>query len=144
MYPHNVVESIHRTYLRRDGTGKASVEPNKMMLGSCGGGAVRFGLFRGDTLWITEGVETGLSVSLITSQPTWATLSTSGMKTVVLPPLDRLPHLRIAADYDDAGIAAAEALAARELAIGRDVRIAFPPKPGQDFNDVLREAAHGG
>ena len=33
--------AIHRTFLARDGAGKAPVEPQKMMLGPCRGGAVR-------------------------------------------------------------------------------------------------------
>ena len=33
--------AIHRTYLARDGIGKAPVAPQKMMLGPCRGGAVR-------------------------------------------------------------------------------------------------------
>ena len=33
--------AIHRTFLARDGGGKAPVEPQKMMLGPCRGGAVR-------------------------------------------------------------------------------------------------------
>ena len=33
--------AIHRTFLARDGSGKAPVEPQKMMLGPCRGGAVR-------------------------------------------------------------------------------------------------------
>ena len=33
--------AIHRTFLARDGFGKAPVNPQKMMLGPCRGGAVR-------------------------------------------------------------------------------------------------------
>ena len=33
--------AIHRTFLARDGAGKAPVNPTKMMLGPCRGGAVR-------------------------------------------------------------------------------------------------------
>ena len=35
--------AIHRTFLARDGFGKAPVDPPKMMLGPCRGGAVRLG-----------------------------------------------------------------------------------------------------
>lgn len=142
VYPHHDINAVHRTYLLHDGSDKAPVEPAKMMLGACGGGAVRFGEFGGDTLWITEGIETGISVFLATGKPTWATLSTSGMKAVILPPPALVPNLHIAADHDEAGIEAAQALAAREIAIGRRVHIAMPPAPGQDFNDVLRETKH--
>ncbi len=33
--------AIHRTFLAHDGRGKAPVDPQKMMLGPCRGGAVR-------------------------------------------------------------------------------------------------------
>jgi hypothetical protein len=33
--------AIHRTYLARNGVGKEPVDPSKMMLGPCRGGAVR-------------------------------------------------------------------------------------------------------
>jgi Toprim domain len=141
-YPSAEIIAIHRTYLNFDGTAKAPVENAKMMLGASSGGQVRFGACDGDVLWVAEGIETALSIHLATGLPTWATLSTSGMKAVVLPPPSLVPRLCIAADHDDAGIQAAETLAARELAIGRDVRIAVPPVPGQDFNDILREASH--
>lgn len=143
-YPSAEIIAIHRTYLNFEGTAKAPVENAKMMLGASSGGAVRFGACEGDVLWVAEGIETALSLYLATGQPTWATLSTSGMKAVVLPPPDLVPNLRIAADHDAPGIDAAQALAAREMAIGRDVRIDVPPVPGQDFNDVLREAAYVG
>lgn len=35
--------AVHRTFLARDGRGKAPVEPSKMMLGPCRGGVVRLG-----------------------------------------------------------------------------------------------------
>lgn len=142
IFPSNDIEAIHRTYLAHDGAGKANVEPAKMMLGTVSGGAVRFGQMTGDTLWVAEGIETSLSIFLATGKPTWAALSASGMKAVELPPLEYVPNLFIAADHDAAGIDAAETLAARELALGRNVRIAVPPVPGQDFNDVLREGIY--
>jgi putative DNA primase/helicase len=52
--------AIHRTYLARGGGGKAPVDPQKMMLGPCRGGAVRLGL-PGDVLMVGEGIETCLA-----------------------------------------------------------------------------------
>jgi putative DNA primase/helicase len=51
---------IHRTFLACDGGGKAPVDPQKMMLGPCRGGAVRTGLL-GDVLMVGEGIETCLA-----------------------------------------------------------------------------------
>ena len=45
--------AVHRTFLGRDGAGKAPVEPQKMMLGPCRGGAVRLGP-PGDVLMVSE------------------------------------------------------------------------------------------
>lgn len=138
VYPSHDIVSIHRTYLSHDGKSKAPVESPKMMLGAASGGAVRFGSCEGDTLWVAEGIESALSIFLASGEPVWAALSTSGMKAVELPPVNLLPRLYIAADHDDTGIGAANTLAAREMAIGREVHVAIPPVPGQDFNDVLR------
>ena len=131
---------IHRTYLRPDGSGKADVTPAKMMLGPSSGGAVRFGP-DGRVIALAEGIETALSVSRASRLTVWATLSTSGLKGLILPPLPVAEVVIIAADHDDAGLAAAEVTAARLEAEGRAVSVIYPPKPGADFNDVLRGGA---
>lgn len=127
---------IHRTYLLPDGSGKAALEPPKAMLGPCRGGAVRFGP-DGETLAIAEGIETALSFAFATNLPTIATLSTAGMKAVGLPPAPLASSVIIAADYDDAGLAAAGALLARAQDQGRAARVVRPPERGMDFNDLL-------
>lgn len=128
---------IHRTYLRPDGSGKAEVSPAKMMLGPSSGGAVRFGP-DGRVIALAEGIETALSVSRASRLTVWATLSTSGLKGLILPPPPVAEVVIIAADHDEAGLAAAEVTAARLEAEGRAVSVIYPPKPGADFNDVLR------
>ena len=125
--------AIHRTFLARDGHGKAPVEPTKMMLGPCRGGAVRLGPI-GDRLMIAEGIETALSAMQATRQPAWAALSTSGLRTLELP--DHVRDVVVLADGDEPGEAAARDAALRWKREGRRVRIARPP-PGFDFNDVL-------
>src|SRR5215207_10129403 len=50
--------AVHRTFLNGEG-GKAPVEPSKMMLGPCRGGAVRLAP-PGDVLLVGEGIETCL------------------------------------------------------------------------------------
>jgi phage/plasmid primase-like uncharacterized protein len=131
--PDGKVHGIHRTYLLPGGRGKARIQKPKMMLGSCSGGAVRLAL-AGSELVLTEGIETGLSVLQATGKPTWATLSTSGLKAVVLPP--KVAAVIIAADGDEPGAKAAEEVAKRFLAEERTVKIAAAP-PGRDWNDVL-------
>jgi len=125
--------AIHRTFLARNGAGKAPVDPQKMMLGPCRGGAVRLAE-PGDVLMIGEGIETCLAAMQKTGHPAWAALSTSGLRTLDLPQAVR--DVIVLADGDDPGEAAARDCALRWKRDGRRVRIARPPK-GMDFNDML-------
>jgi hypothetical protein len=129
--------AIHRTFLARDGSGKAPVEPAKMMLGPCRGGAIRLG-GSGVPLLIAEGIETALSGTQTSGHPAWAALSTSGLRALDLPADVR--DIIILADGDDAGEAAALDCARRWKYEGRHVRIARPPQ-GLDFNDMLMGSA---
>jgi phage/plasmid primase-like uncharacterized protein len=135
--PNGEALGVHRTFLRPDGGGKADVSPAKMMLGPSSGGAVRFGP-DAQVIALAEGIETALSVSLASRLTVWATLSTSGLKGLILPKPPVAEVVIIAADHDDAGLAAAEVAAGRLEAEGRAVSIVHPLKPGADFNDVLR------
>ena len=76
--------AIHRTFLARDGSGKALIDPQKMMLGPCRGGAVRLGT-PGNVLMVGEGIETCLSAMQAKGHPAWAALSTSGLLALDLP-----------------------------------------------------------
>jgi hypothetical protein len=131
---------IHRTYLSVDGASKAPVNPQKMMLGRCSGGAVRLAEPT-DVLMIGEGIETCLAAMQATGLPAWAALSTSGLKSLGLP--DTVRDIILLADGDDAGEAAAQTCAKRWIKQGRKVRIARPPK-GLDFNDLLLNPSSGG
>jgi putative DNA primase/helicase len=125
--------AIHRTFLARDGSGKAPVDPQKMMLGPCGGGAVRLAP-AGGVLMVGEGIETCLAAMQARGYPAWAALSTSGLLALDLPPDVR--EVIVLADGDEAGKAAARGAALRWKREGRRARIAHPPQ-GLDFNDML-------
>ena len=125
--------AIHRTFLARDGGGKAPVDPQKMMLGPCRGGAVRLA-DPGDVLMVGEGIETCLAAMQATGHPAWAALSTSGLRALDLP--NDVRDVIVLADGDEAGEAAARDCALRWKREGRRVRIARPPQ-GMDFNDML-------
>jgi hypothetical protein len=121
--------AIHRTYLCPE------LDPRKMMLGPCRGGAVRLAE-PDDLLLVSEGIETGLSVMQATGLPVWAALSTSGLRSLDLPAC--VAEVIILADGDASGEAAAFAAANRWKTARRKVRIARPPR-GSDFNDVLKD-----
>jgi putative DNA primase/helicase len=129
--------AIHRTFLTRDGTGKAPVNPSRMMLGPCRGGAVRL-TAHGDILMVGEGIETCLAAMQATGYAAWAALSTSGLRTLDLP--DEVQDVIVLADGDEAGEAAARDCAGRWKREGRRSRIARPPW-GMDFNDMLKGRA---
>lgn len=126
--------AIHRTFLSADGLTKASVSPEKMMLGHCSGGVVRLGPMTVPLL-IGEGIETTLSAMQKTELGGWAALSTSGLKALRLPRECR--DIVILVDGDDPGRAASQHAAERWCAEGRRVRLANAPN-GMDFNDLLR------
>lgn len=139
-------QALHRTYLKPDGSGKADVSKAKKMLGRTGGGAVRLAPI-GDNgvLGLTEGIETALAVMTARPDlPVWAALSAPGLEQIKLP--TEAKRIVILADHDasGAGQRAAEALADRLLAEGRECAVAMPDKEGEDFNDLLRhEGADG-
>ncbi len=83
-----------------------------------------------------EGIESTAAAMLLFDLPGWATLGTSGLRSIQLPP--DVEDVVIAADRDAAGLRAAAALARRLEAEGRNVEIRRPHKG--DFNDVLRES----
>ncbi|SFJ75251.1 DUF7146 domain-containing protein [Celeribacter neptunius] len=132
--------AVHRTYLAttKGGSKKASVTPDKAMLGAVKGGAVRLTEAQGP-LVAAEGIETALSLAcglLRTPATIWAALSASGIRGLSLP---AKPHrLTIATDSDDngAGKAAGLALAERATSLGWTVSL-LPAPDGRDWNDIL-------
>ena len=91
--------SVHCTYLRSDGSGKADTEKPKAIFGPVAGGAVRFGTPHvGQWPAVAEGIETALSVAMACSMPAWAA---SGIKNLLLPP--EATHVVICADHDASG-----------------------------------------
>lgn len=129
------VIAVHRTWLLPDGSGKAPVNPKKMMLGPALGGGVQLSE-PAQTMVVAEGLETALTVLQETGLPVWAGLSTSGMVGLALPALPLGQQIIIACDNDPAGLKAANRAAENWTKQGRDVRLAIPPS-NQDFNDLI-------
>jgi len=132
--------AIHRTFLAADGSCKAAFRSPRLSLGPVGGAAIRLAEAREDVpLVIAEGIENAASAMLVMGWPGWAALSAGGIERLILPPLPLAATVFIAADNDPNGTGerAARIAAERWLAEGRKVRIALPPVPGTDWNDVL-------
>lgn len=131
---------VHRTYLDKATGAKLKGDNAKMMLGPCGGGAVRLSE-RAGPLVICEGIETGLSLlqSLSGRSPrVWAALSTSGIRGLILSA--EPGELIVAPDGDAPGREAAAALAERASALGWNVRV-MDPGDGLDWNDHAKAGA---
>jgi phage/plasmid primase-like uncharacterized protein len=134
--------AVQRTFLQSNGSGKADLATGaRRTYGVPRGAAARLSAFsEGAELILAEGLETALSIlQAVPSASVWACLGASGLRSVIVP--DGAP-ITIAADADDAGAQATEFLAQRLYRDGHRVRIATPPNPGADFNDLLREASH--
>lgn len=144
------LQAVHRTFLRRDGGGKADADPPRASLGPVAGGAVMLAApGEAGPLVIGEGIETAASAAEMIGGAAWAAISAGNLAALPLPPLPACAAVVIAADPDLPGQRAAYAAALRWRAEGRAVRIATPDGPDLDFNDLLRariaarEAGHG-
>lgn len=132
--------SLHLTYLTPEGTKAEVSSPKKIMspVLPLMGSAVQL-MVAGETLGVTEGIETALSAHERFSVPVWATLNTEGMAAFVWP--ESVKKLIIFADHDKnfAGHKAAYTLAFRAAGRGLNVDVKFPHLVGMDWNDVVRE-----
>jgi hypothetical protein len=129
---------IHRTFLRPDGSGKASIDKPKMMLGAAGVIRLVDNDHVGEGIGLAEGIETSLTcMQVIGWGPVWAACSRGGMATFPVLPGHALT---VFADGDAPGIKAARVCAQRWADTGADVLIHAAPD-GQDWNDVARSFA---
>jgi phage/plasmid primase-like uncharacterized protein len=129
--------AIHRTFLARDGSGKASIEPTKATFASFWGGAIRLSEgTNGEPLVIGEGIESSASAGRLLRAAAWSGIAAGNLaKGVRLPP--QIKDIIVAADADRHGLQAAQAAAARWRREGRHVKIAIPNETGCDFNNLL-------
>ena len=137
--PAGVVTGIQRTALTADAR-----KIDRRMLGRSG--VVRLWPL-GPTLAVGEGLETTLAAATrqlyrgAPLQPAWAALSADALgKLPVLPGVERLILL---IDHDDHGRAAGAQCTERWRRAGRSVVRLTPPRPGEDFNDlIMRGSQH--
>lgn len=139
--------TLHLTYLE-DGK-KADMSRSRIIMtpaAPMAGGSVRLLPMQEDgILGIAEGIETALSAGVLFDMPVWSCLN-AAMLEAFIPP-DGCKDLTIFADNDAnyTGQAAAYK-AAHRISMRRPeikVRVTFPPKNGEDFNDILRSRRNG-
>ncbi|MFZ1102118.1 MAG: toprim domain-containing protein, partial [Hyphomicrobiaceae bacterium] len=124
---------VLRTWLARDGSGKAPLTTPRRALGRLLGSGVRFGRAT-DVMAAGEGLETMLSLRVVLpAVPMVAALSSAHLAALVLPA--GLRRLYIARDNDRAGHRAAEALGIRANADGIEDIVLTPN--ADDFNTDL-------
>jgi hypothetical protein len=109
------VEAVHLTALKPDGSGKADVTPNKIMIASPAGNPIAVAAMS-DSMWglaITEGIEDALSIHAATGLGAWATGSASHMPKLATAIVRAEPEcVHVFADGDVAGQRHAHELAA--------------------------------
>jgi hypothetical protein len=131
------ITGVHRTWLARDGSGKAPISTPRRAMGRLLGNGVRFGTTQ-YVVAVGEGIETMLSVRCVLPRlPVIAALSASHLAALILP--QGLRRLYVARDSDHAGTSAAATLIARAERAGT-APIALSPR-SHDFNDDLRMIA---
>jgi putative DNA primase/helicase len=129
---------IHRTFIDHRSSALAALAVPRRSLGRLGSGAVRLG-GRAARLGLAEGIETALSATALFGVPCWAALGAERFHRVLLPP--EVEELLLFIDNDAAG-RRAERLA-RETFRHLPVEVHVPARPGDDWNDVLRDRQHG-
>jgi hypothetical protein len=132
-------QGVHCTFLNDAGPGKAPIKPEKMVFGLMRGGVIRLTPppDGDEPLILAEGIETALSALPAGQRHAWAAISATNLWHFDLPASIR--YVIIIADHDESGTgtAAARDLAGQLHRQGRRVRIATPPVPGTDLNNLL-------
>jgi len=141
---------IHRTYLDKNGPGKAPVLPQRKYLkcaDTINGGSIQlFDAEPGSPLAVGEGIETMMAVFELTGFSVWSAADAGMLEKIIIP--DSVSEVVICGDLDKEGRGqqATERLAERLHAEGKQVKIALPPGPipegskSVDWLDVLNES----
>lgn len=128
------ITGLMRTYLARDGQGKAPLATPRLGMGDFLGHAVRFSP-AGDALVVGEGLETVLSIKLaLPGLSAAAALTANHLRAFELP--RNLKRLYVAADNDAPGLAARDVVQARAERDGIAVTTLLPD--ADDWNGLLR------
>lgn len=125
--------AVQRTFLDESGTKRLMVQPRRT-LGRLGSGTVRLAP-AGECLGLAEGYETACSAMHLLGFPVWASLGSTRMAQVAIPPLVRT--IILLPDHGHAGILAETAARAAFFDQGFAVETIWPPIWASDWNDVL-------
>ncbi len=133
------IVGVQRTWLARDGSGKAPLATPRRAMGQLAGHGVRFAVAkpacaRAEVMAAGEGLETLLALrEIIPGMPMVAALSATHLAMLILP--RGLRRLYVAGDNDRAGHRAAGKLAARATENGVEPLLLTPSS--DDFNTDL-------
>lgn len=137
VYGAAVYATMHRTFLRPDGNGKAEMAaPRKLMPGPLPDGAcVALSEYTGGVLGVAEGVETALAATAIFEIPVWSTINSANLQK--WQPPQGCEEVAIFGDHDAkyGGQAAAYALAHKLAVKGIVTSVHIPSTPGEDWAD---------
>ncbi len=129
------ITGVHRTWLARDGSGKAPIATPRRAMGRLMGNGVRFGVVQ-DVVAVGEGIETMLALRCVLPRmPMIAALSASHLAALILP--KGLRCLYVAQDADPAGTSASATLIARAGSVG--IESVVLTSRSADFNDDLHQ-----
>jgi Toprim domain len=117
---------IINIYLKPDGSDRLRDKKGKTVTGRAGGAVVMLSAFDESTMGLVlcEGVETGIALFQDEMRPVWACGAAGTLRK--FPVLGAIEALTTGADPDKTGIAAANELAGRWRAAGREVLIIAP------------------
>ena len=143
-----IPDAIHRTFLAPGGVGKAKLPDDldaKMSLGPMRGLPIRLDATSDadaavGVLAVAEGIENALVGVQEFGQPAWSSISAGNMPLLRIP--GDISLVTILADHDPVGLRKAREAGRLWAASCLTVRLALPPTPGKDFNNMLDAKRH--
>jgi hypothetical protein len=131
------IVAIQRTFLDPATAMKAAFFKPKRALGQLGAGAIRLADPIDGRLGLAEGTESAFSAQTLFGIPCWATLGNERFGIVSIPESVTELHLFVA--NDKGGELALKRGIEAYAHLGRTIIPHQPDRPGNDWNDELRE-----
>jgi len=132
-------QGLYRTYLHPLNPEKAAALPNRQTLGKVDGGVIDLTYLPSKHVTICEGLETALSYrQMFKDANVWCAMGVGNLPRIMMP--DYVREVTIAADNDDAGVAAAGFAKDVYTKMGLRTEIRRPHDNFKDFNDQLYAA----